>query len=163
MKALGIDPGITNTGFGMVVEESGRMSAGDFGSIKTRSGEDMSDRLDTLYREVMRIIRELEPDVAVIEQLFFNTNLKTAVSVGQARGVILLACRHAEVDWAEYTPLQVKKAVVGNGNAGKEQVRYMVGALLGMKSPPSPLHASDAMAMAICHLQSRRLQELTGS
>ena len=163
MKALGIDPGISNTGFGMVVEESGRMSAGDFGSIKTRSGEDMSDRLDTLYREVMRIIRELEPDVAVIEQLFFNTNLKTAVSVGQARGVILLACRHAEVDWAEYTPLQVKKAVVGNGNAGKEQVRYMVGALLGMKSPPSPLHASDAMAMAICHLQSRRLQELTGS
>ncbi|MBU4175369.1 MAG: crossover junction endodeoxyribonuclease RuvC [Actinobacteria bacterium] len=163
MKALGIDPGITNTGFGMVVEESGRMSAGDFGSIKTRSGGDMSDRLDTLYREVMRVIRELEPDVAVIEQLFFNTNLKTAVSVGQARGVILLACRHAEVDWAEYTPLQVKKAVVGNGNAGKEQVRYMVGALLGMKSPPSPLHASDALAMAICHLQSRRLRELTGS
>ncbi len=163
MKALGIDPGITNTGFGMVVEESGRMSAGDFGSIKTRSGEDMSDRLDTLYREVMRVIRELEPDVAVIEQLFFSTNLKTAVSVGQARGVILLACRHAEVDWAEYTPLQVKMAVVGNGNAGKEQVRYMVVALLGMKSPPSPLHASDAMAMAICHLQSRRLRELTGS
>jgi len=163
VKALGIDPGITNTGFGMVVEESGRMSAGDFGSIKTRSGEDMSDRLDKLYMELMRIIRELEPDVAVIEQLFFNTNLKTAVSVGQARGVILLACRHAEVDWAEYTPLQVKKAVVGNGNAGKEQVRYMVGALLGMKSPPSPLHASDALAMAICHLQSRRLRELTGS
>lgn len=163
MKALGIDPGITNTGFGMVVEESGRMSVHRYGSIKTPSGADMSDRLDILYQETMGVIRELRPDVVVIEQLFFNTNLKTAVSVGQARGVIILACKHAAVDWTEYTPLQVKKAVVGNGNAGKEQVRYMVGALLGMKTPPSPLHASDALALAICHLQSRRLRELTGS
>jgi len=163
VKALGIDPGITNTGFGMVVEESGRMSVHRYGSIKTPPGADMSDRLDILYQETMGVIRELGPDVVVIEQLFFNTNLKTAVSVGQARGVIILACKHAAVDWTEYTPLQVKKAVVGNGNAGKEQVRYMVGALLEMKNPPSPLHASDALALAICHLQSRRLRELTGS
>lgn len=163
MKALGIDPGITNTGYGLVVEESGRMSAGSHGAIKTPSRADMSDRLDILYRETTRVIGELEPDVVVVEQLFFNTNLKTAVAVGQARGVILLACNHAGAHWTEYTPLQVKQAVVGNGNASKEQVKYMVGALLGMKSLPSSLHACDALAMAICHLQSRRLREMTGS
>jgi len=101
--------------------------------------------------------------VVVLEQLFFNTNQKSVFAVGQARGVLLLACNHAGASWAEYTPLQVKLAVVGNGNATKEQVQYMVKTLLGMAKPPETLHACDALAMAICHLQSRRLRELTGT
>ena len=163
LRVLGIDPGITNTGYGLVIEESGRPIAGPHGAIKTSSSEDMSDRLDKLYREVSRVIAELEPDIVVLEQLFFNTNQKTAIAVGQARGVILLACRHSGAQWAEYTPLQVKMAVVGNGNAKKEQVAYMVCALLGMKERPKTLHACDALAMALCHLQSRRMRELTGT
>jgi crossover junction endodeoxyribonuclease RuvC len=162
-KALGVDPGITNTGYGLVIESAGSMRAGAHGTIKTSSTADMSHRLDILYSEARRVIAELSPDVVVIEQLFFSSNQKTALTVGQARGVILLACRHAGGDWAEYTPLQVKQAVVGNGNASKEQVQYMVTTLLRMKEAPASLHACDALAMAICHLQSRRFRELTGT
>ena len=163
MRVLGVDPGITNTGYGLVVEESGRLKAAESGSVKTPRSEDMSHRLDILYGEIKDLIEQLSPDVVVLEQLFFNTNLKTALAVGQARGVILLACRHADVSWTEYTPLQVKQTVVGNGNASKEQVKYMVGALLGLSSPPKSLHACDALAIAICHLHMRRLKEKTGS
>lgn len=163
MRVLGVDPGITNTGYGLVVEESGRLKAAESGSVKTPRSEDMSHRLDILYGEIKDLIEQLSPDVVVLEQLFFNTNLKTAFAVGQARGVILLACRHADVTWTEYTPLQVKQTVVGNGNASKEQVKYMVGALLGLSSPPKSLHACDALAIAICHLHMRRLKEKTGS
>ncbi|MBN2168695.1 MAG: crossover junction endodeoxyribonuclease RuvC [Actinobacteria bacterium] len=163
MRVLGVDPGITNTGFGLVVEESGRMKAVHHGSIKTRSGDNMSHRLNILYKRLVEVISELSPDTVVIEELFFNTNLKTAVAVGQARGVILLACEHSNVSWAQYTPLQVKQAVAGNGNATKDQVQYMVEALLGMKDASMSSHAADALAMAICHLQSMRFREMTGS
>jgi crossover junction endodeoxyribonuclease RuvC len=146
-----------------VVEEAGTLTAGRHGAIKTHSKADMSHRLDTIYTESKKVILELSPDVVVLEQLFFNTNQKTAIAVGQARGVILLACNHAGTRWAEYTPLQVKQAVVGNGNATKEQVQYMVTVLLRLPEPPQPLHASDALAMAICHLQGRRLRELMGT
>ncbi|MBN1288915.1 MAG: crossover junction endodeoxyribonuclease RuvC [Actinobacteria bacterium] len=163
MRVLGIDPGITNTGYGLVVEEAGRMSAVHHGSIKTRSSDNMSRRLDILYRRLIEVIGDLAPDTVVIEDLFFNTNLKTAVAVGQARGVILLACEHSNVVWAQYTPLQVKQAVAGNGNATKDQVQFMVEALLCMKDATMSSHAADALAMAICHLQSRRFREMTGS
>jgi crossover junction endodeoxyribonuclease RuvC len=162
-RVLGVDPGITNTGYGLVIERSGNLCADAHGAITTRSAADMSDRLDILYTEARRVILELSPDVVVLEQLFFNTNQKTAIAVGQARGVILLACNHAGAGWAEYTPLEVKQAVVGNGNATKEQVQYMVKMLLKMPEPPKTLHASDALAMAICHLQARRFRELTGT
>lgn len=163
LRVLGIDPGITNTGYGLVLEEARRLAAGPHGAIKTPGSADMSERLDILYSGVSEVIGELRPDVVVLEQLFFSSNQKTAFAVGQARGVILLACRHAGAKWAEYTPLQVKMAVVGNGNAKKEQVAYMVCALLGLKEQPDTLHACDALAMALCHLQSRRLRELTGT
>lgn len=163
LRVLGVDPGITNTGYGLVIECSGKMEAAAHGAITTRSADDMSHRLDKLYSESKKVIVELAPDVVVLEQLFFNTNQKTAIAVGQARGVILLACNHAGAPWAEYTPLQVKQAVVGNGNASKEQVKYMVTMLLRMSEPPRTLHACDALAMAICHLQARRFRELTGT
>lgn len=162
MRVLGVDPGITNTGYGLVVEESGRLKAAEFGSVRTTSSADMSHRLDTIYGEIKGLIKESTPDIVVLEQLFFSTNLKTAFSVGQARGVILLACKHADVTWTEYTPLQVKQTVVGSGNASKEQVKYMVVALLGLSDPPASLHACDALAIAICHLHMRRIKEMTG-
>ncbi len=163
MRVLGVDPGITNTGYGLVVEESGMMKAAGFGDIKTPGAADMSERLDILYAGMNRVIAELDPDEVVLEQLFFNTNQRSALAVGQARGVILLACRHSSKPWAEYTPLQVKMAVAGDGRARKEQVAYMVAALLGLDSRPATLHACDALAMAICHLHSRRFRELTGT
>jgi crossover junction endodeoxyribonuclease RuvC len=162
-KVMGVDPGITNTGYGLVIEAAGSMRAGAHGAIRTSGSADMSDRLDKLYSELKKVVLELAPDVVVIEQLFFNTNQKTAIAVGQARGVILLACNHAGTAWTEYTPLQVKQAVVGNGHASKDQVQYMVTMLLRMEKSPETLHACDALAMAICHLQSRRLRELTGT
>ena len=163
MKVLGIDPGITNTGYGLVVADRGRLFAGEHGSIKTKAGDDMSHRLDMLYGGIRDLIAGLAPEVVALEQLFFNTNLKTAIAVGQARGVILLACRHSEVPWAEYTPLQVKMSVTGTGNAPKEQVLYMVKALLGFKGSPGSLHASDALAIAICHINSCTLDRRTGT
>lgn len=163
MRVLGVDPGIANTGYGLVVEESGRMSAAGFGEIRTPAAADMSERLDVLYTGMRRVIEEFEPDEVALEQLFFNTNRKSAIAVGQARGVILLACRHASRRWAEYTPLEVKMSVAGNGNAPKKQVAFMVGAVLGMESRPATLHACDALAMAVCHLQSRRFREMTGT
>ena len=162
-RVLGIDPGIANTGYGLVVECAGKLSAGPHGSITTRSADDMAERLDSLYSGSRKVILELAPDVVVLEQLFFNTNRKSAIAVGQARGVLLLACGHAGARWTEYTPLEVKQAVVGNGNATKEQVQYMVTMLLKMPEPPKSLHACDALAMAICHLQARRFRELTGT
>lgn len=162
-KVLGVDPGITNTGYGLVIQSGSCMRAGVHGAIKTSSSTEMSLRLDTLYTQLRSVIREIEPDVVSIEELFFNTNAKTALSVGQARGVILLACTHAGAAWVEYTPLQVKQAVVGNGRATKEQVQYMVTTLLKMEKSPDTLHACDALAMAICHLQARRFHQLTGT
>jgi crossover junction endodeoxyribonuclease RuvC len=163
MRVLGVDPGITNTGYGLVIERAGKLAAGEHGAITTSSGADMSDRLGKLYSESREVIIRINPHVVVLEQLFFNANVKTAIAVGQARGVILLACNHAGAPWAEYTPLEVKQAVVGNGNATKEQVQYMVTTLLRMPEPPDTLHACDALAMAICHLQARRFKELTGT
>jgi len=163
LKALGVDPGMTNTGYGLVISVSGGLEAGEFGTIHTLASDDMSHRLDTLYTGMKEVIARLEPDVVVLEQLFFNTNQKTALVVSQARGVLLLACRHAGVQWYEYTPLQVKMAVTGSGNAAKTQVKYMVKALLRFDTAPASLHECDALAMAICHLNSRRIREKTGT
>lgn len=163
MRVLGVDPGITNTGYGLVIEDSGHLKATEYGSILTSASDGMSERLDILYRGIRQAIENLEPDVVALEQLFFSSNQKTALAVGQALGVIMLACKHSGVSWEQYTPLQVKQAVVGNGNAKKEQVQYMVGALLAFKEPPQSLHACDALAIAICHLNSRRMREATGT
>ncbi len=159
LKVLGIDPGIAATGYGMVIKKGGKMSMGPFGSITTPADCGLPSRLEMIYTDVQSLLRELSPDVAVVEQLFFNTNLKTAVEVGEARGVIMLACSHLKVRCEEYTPLQVKQAVVGNGNASKEQVAYMVGALLGFDSKGVSHHACDALALALCHLHHASLVE----
>ncbi|MDD5747587.1 MAG: crossover junction endodeoxyribonuclease RuvC [Actinomycetota bacterium] len=159
---LGIDPGIANTGYGLVEAENGKLSAISFGSIRTDSKDTKDLRLDRLYRKMMNIIEELSPDVVVLESLFFSTNRKSASAVGEARGVIILACSHSGVPFFEYAPLEVKMTVAGNGNAGKEQVKYMVEHLLGITESQISLHATDALAMAICYIHRSRLRSLSG-
>lgn len=159
MKVLGIDPGIATTGYGMIAKQGRGMSVVTFGSINTPSTCSTTSRLEMIYAGIQSLLIKHLPDVAVIEELFFNTNLKTAVEVGEARGVIILACSHEGIQCEEYTPLQVKQAVVGKGNASKEQVAYMVGALLGFDSRGVSHHACDALALALCHLNHISMME----
>lgn len=152
MVILGIDPGTAITGYGVVRRDSpNRFSVLGYGVIITPSNQEMAGRLKTIYGEVCRLIEEFHPDCLAIEQLFFNTNVTTAITVGQARGVAILAGAHSGLPIAEYTPLQVKQAVTGNGRAAKEQVGYMVKVLLGLDDIPRPDDVADALAICLCH------------
>ena len=151
MIILGIDPGTATTGYGIIEVIGVAYKTIDYGSINTRAGQPMPDRLERLYRGVCQLIEKYRPDEAAVEQLYFNTNATTAISVGQARGVILLAAAQNKLNIGEYTPLQVKQSVVGYGKADKKQVQYMVTNFLSLPSPPKPDDAADALAIAICH------------
>ena len=154
MRILGIDPGIALTGFGIVEKEGVSVTAGSYGHISTESGTPAAQRLKILYDDMVNIIIEYEPDVMVVEELFFNKNVKTAIIAAQARGVIILSAVNNGVDVAEYTPLQVKQAVIGYGRASKSQVQFMVKELLRLKEIPKPDDTADALAIAICHANS---------
>lgn len=154
MRILGIDPGIATVGFGIVDSAGGRQSLVSCGVITTPAGEGLSSRLDRIYNDLAELISAFNPDAAAVEQLFFNTNTTTAISVAQGRGVILLAAYQAGLEIYEYTPLQVKQAVVGYGRAEKMQVIDMVRRILRMSSPPKPDDAADALAIALCHSRS---------
>jgi crossover junction endodeoxyribonuclease RuvC len=160
MRALGLDPGLATTGWGVVEEESGRLTQADFGVVTTAPGQPLANRLQDLYRELTALIALQQPDVAAVEELFFSRNARTALIVGQARGVALLALADAGLAVHEYTPLQVKQAVVGYGQATKHQVQQMVRMLLELPEVPKPHDAADAMAVAICHLHGARFQAL---
>ncbi len=151
MIILGIDPGIAIVGWGVLRFENGRFTPLAYGSVQTKAGLKVEDRLKTVYDGVSEIIAKYHPDVMSIEELFWNTNQKTGIVVSEARGVILLAARNAGVPIFEYTPLQVKQAIVGYGRAEKKQVITMVTAFLGLKEPPKPDDTADALALAICH------------
>jgi crossover junction endodeoxyribonuclease RuvC len=155
--ALGIDPGIATTGFGVVREErDGRFIALAHGVIETPKAESLPRRLQMLQRELDALVQTWRPDEAAVEELFFATNAKTAMVVGQARGVVMLTLFNAGLEASEYTPLQVKQAVTGYGKADKKQMQEMVRMLLGLSQIPKPDDAADALAVAITHLQSRR-------
>ena len=151
MKVLGIDPGLANTGYGVVARRAGRLAALDGGVIRTRAGVAPELRLAALHQRVAGLLAEHEPDAIALESLFFGVNARSAFAVGQARGAVLLAAGQAAVACAEYTPQQVKGAVCGTGRAPKDQVGRMVQALLALAEPPTPDHAADALAVAICH------------
>ncbi|CEP66155.1 Crossover junction endodeoxyribonuclease RuvC [Moorella glycerini] len=152
MLILGIDPGTAIVGYGLVqAATAGHLQAFAYGCIRTPAGEKASLRLALIYDQLQEIIKNYRPDIMAIEELFFNKNSRTALAVGQARGVALLAAAHAGLPVAEYTPLEVKQAVAGFGRAPKEQVQRMVQALLGLKSRPDPDDVADALAVAICH------------
>lgn len=161
MLVIGIDPGIATTGYGLVRDSADALEVVDFGVIETPAGQPLHNRLLLLHDQLKKILLLHQPDSGAVEKLFFQRNVRTAMAVGQARGVALLALAEAGLNVAEYTPLEVKKAVVGYGAAEKSQVQQMVRALLGMESIPQPDDAADALAIAICHLHSARFTSLT--
>ncbi len=153
MLVMGIDPGIAITGYSIVQRAnrgSGRAIA--YGCLRTPAHTELSTRLLTVHRGLSDLLDEYKPDVVVVEQLFFNRNTTTAFTVGQSRGVVLLSAAERGIRVCEYTPLQVKQAVVGYGRADKKQVQQMVKALLNLESVPKPDDVADALAIAICHL-----------
>lgn len=151
MRILGIDPGYAILGYGIVEMKGNHFEVCGYGAITTEASMDMTDRLKCLYSSLTEIIAQYEPEVASIEELFFNTNVKTAIMVGQARGVAIVACANCGMEIAEYTPLQIKQALVGYGRAEKKQVQIMVKTLLNLKEVPKPDDTADALAAAICH------------
>ena len=156
MIILGIDPGIAIVGWG-IIDYSGfgtKIKPIAFGAITTNSTEKTEDRILHVYDELTAVIAKYRPECAAVEELFFNTNQKTGIIVAEARGVILLACRQAGLPIHEYTPLQIKQAVVGYGRADKHQVIEMVTMFLGLAKPPKPDDTADALAAAICHAHS---------
>jgi len=162
MLVLGIDPGTATTGYGLVRETETGPALVAYGTIQTPAGAPMPDRLRTIYQELKELIALHGPDTAAVEKLFFQRNVSTAMSVGQARGVALLALAEAGVSVGEYTPRDVKLAVAGYGGADKPQVQQMVRAILDLPEVPRPDDAADALAVAICHLHSMRMKALTG-
>lgn len=156
---LGLDPGIADTGYGIIKDEASKLSCLAYGSIKTPAGENLSERLQSLYIALDKIIKEYQPDTAAIEELFFNKNVKTALVVGQARGVIILALKMNKIPVSEFTPGQVKQAVSSYGRASKNQVQSMVKMILKLKEIPKPDDAADALAVSICALNNRLCQK----
>lgn len=151
VKVLGIDPGLANTGYGVVQRRSGRLAALDGGVVETAADLAMERRLVRIHQRITDLILEHDPDVVALEELYFGQNARSAFAVGQARGVIVLAAGQRGLHTVGYTPQQVKSAVCGSGRADKDQVQRMVQALLCLAELPRPDHAADALAVAICH------------
>jgi crossover junction endodeoxyribonuclease RuvC len=160
MLVMGIDPGTAITGYGLVREDEGELALVACGTVTTSAGQPMPDRLATIHSEITGLIDRYAPHAIAVEQLFFSRNVRTALAVGQARGVVLLAAAERDVPVSEYSPLEVKQAVVGYGMAPKAQVQEMVRMLLDLETVPRSDDAADAVAVAVCHLHSARLQDL---
>jgi crossover junction endodeoxyribonuclease RuvC len=159
MIVLGIDPGLANTGYGVVRLTDGRLAALDGGVIETPAGLARELRLADIHEQVEQLISTHEPDSMALEELYFGQNVRTAFAVGHARGVVMLAAGRNGLPCSGYTPQQVKGAVCGNGRAGKDQVARMVQTLLGLVEEPRPDHAADALAVAICHAHCAPLSQ----
>lgn len=151
---IGVDPGLAATGYGIIHAENGRIFCVDHGVVRTASSAPTGERLETIYRAIIELVKRHCPDRAGIEGLYFTRNITSAIPVAQARGVVLLAFAQNGVSAEEFTPQQIKQAVVGNGQADKEQVMQMVRVVLGMSSVPRPDHAADALAAAITRLHT---------
>lgn len=162
MKVLGIDPGTAACGFGVIVEQDGRLREVCHGVIKTPAGERPELRLRTIFEAVQALIQEHAPDTVAMEESFVGADPKTALSVGQARGAILVAAALAGLECTEHMPSRVKQTVAGHGRAGKAEVQRMVQILLSLPKLPTPDHAADALAVAICHTLSSPLLRVSG-
>lgn len=156
MIVLGIDPGLANTGWGMIELQGPRCRPIAYGCISTPASEDVASRLRKIHDELAVVIERYRPSECAVESVFFGTNAKSAFATGQARGVALLATSERRLALAEYSPVQIKSVVVGSGTADKAQVTYMVRTLLGLDHDPRPDHAADALAVAICHGHLRK-------
>ena len=162
MKVIGIDPGTASCGFGIVHEKDGRLEAIDHGWWQTPAAQRLELRLKTIFDEVAALIEAHRPDAVALEESFVGVDARTALSVGQARGAVLVAAANAGVECAEYAPARVKQVVCGYGRAEKQQVQKMVKAILSLQTAPKPLHASDALAVAICHALAPPLLRIAG-
>jgi crossover junction endodeoxyribonuclease RuvC len=162
VKVIGIDPGTAACGYGIVHESGGRLRAIDHGWWKTPARERVELRLKTIFDGVGGLIAEHEPDAVALEESYVGADARTALSVGQARGAVLVASASAGVACAEYAPARVKQMVCGYGRAEKQQVQRMVQAILGLQDAPQPFHAADALAVAICHALAPPLLEVAG-
>lgn len=161
MRILGLDPGTATTGYGMIdVAEDGRFTAVTYGVIKTSSKWEMPQRLQKIEQELQALLDEYQPEAAAVEEVFFGRNVTTAITVGQARGVLLLTLANANLPIAEYSPPKIKDAVTGYGKADKAQVQLMVRNLLDLEETPRPDDAADGLAVAITHAQYRRFESL---
>ena len=151
MRILGLDPGIAIVGFGVIEAESGHYRSLTYGAIRTPAGLPLSERLEIIYDDLTQLLETVQPEAVAVEELFFNTNITTGISVAHGRGILLLVCRQKKIPVYEYTPLQVKQSVVGYGRAEKRQVMEMVRRLLNLTEVPKPDDAADALAIALCH------------
>ncbi|MHB0978536.1 MAG: crossover junction endodeoxyribonuclease RuvC [Thermoleophilia bacterium] len=155
---LGIDPGTASTGYGLVAQRGNRLELVEFGVVRTSAELELHERLDLIFDGLGEIVARHRPAEVAVESLFFNVNARTAFAVGQARGVAMLACSRAGCRVYEYTPQEVKQAVVGYGKADKGQVQEMVRVLLRLAEAPRPDHAADALGIAICHAHGRTVR-----
>ena len=161
MLVIGIDPGTAITGYGLVREaENGKITVVDYGVIQTPATMPMPQRLLHLYQELKNITLLHRPDSGAVEKLFFQKNVRTAISVGQGRGVAILALAEADMPIAEYTPLEIKQAIAGYGGADKAQMQYMIKSLLSLDEIPKPDDAADALAVAVCHIHQAQFNAL---
>jgi crossover junction endodeoxyribonuclease RuvC len=152
---LGIDPGLANTGWGVIERDGSRLRCVAYGCIRTGAGEQLAQRLARIHADVREVIARYGPTECAVESVFFGSNAKSAFATGQARGVALLATADAKLVLGDYSPVQIKSAVVGSGTADKAQVQYMVRTMLGLDHEPRPDHAADALAAAITHAHLR--------
>ena len=161
MKVLGVDPGTAATGYGVVVrKDGGAVSLVECGVIRTSAGEGMPVRLKEIRDGLADVIERQRPDVVAVESIFYGKNVRTTVMLGHARGVVLLAAAEAGLEVADYTPSEIKNAIVGTGRGTKEQVQFMVKQLLRLKEVPKPADAADGVAVALCHVNTGRLAAL---
>ncbi|HYY80749.1 MAG TPA: crossover junction endodeoxyribonuclease RuvC [Actinomycetes bacterium] len=162
MRVIGVDPGLGRCGYAVLDQAGGQLSTVDYGTIAT-GGDEVAPRLAALAARLRAVLAATGPDCLAIERVFFNANVRTAMTVGQASGVVLLLAAERGLPVATYTPPQVKRAVTGTGDAPKEQVGYMVKALLGLAATPTPADTADALAVAICHLHHHGLADSGGA
>lgn len=160
MRVLGIDPGLAIVGYSVLDYTGNQFSIITYDAIRTKAGIPFPERLELIYKELSTIIEKFQPEEMAIEELFFNKNITTGISVAHARGVEVLAAKVHQIPIFEYTPLQIKKAVVGYGYADKKQVQQMVKALLNLREVPKPDDVADAVAIAICHCHSLKQKDL---
>ncbi|MDP7330638.1 MAG: crossover junction endodeoxyribonuclease RuvC [Candidatus Marinimicrobia bacterium] len=155
-RVIGVDPGLSITGFGILDYKGGQIRTVAFGTIKPPVKESLANRLEYLNSHMTELLEKFEPNDFAIEDTFFSQNVKSALLLGQARGVLLLAAASKGIPTMDYAPRKVKQSVVGNGAADKKQVQYMVQQILGMKEPPKPLDVSDALAIGLCHINQNK-------
>lgn len=161
MTVIGIDPGSAITGFGILEEQDdSSLKVIDYGVLRTSSKLSVADRLKSLYEQINQIIALHKPESGAVEKLFFQRNVSTAITVGQARGVLILALAQVNIPIYEYNPVEIKQAVAGYGKADKQQMQQMVKMLLNLQEVPKPDDAADALAVAICHIHSHKLNSL---